>query len=335
MSFDFKNVKFEKVSCPICNSQKKLRNVFSAPDRINNLPGIFSVQECTQCGMVIQNPRVKEEFIKHYYPETMNYLNTKTETKSDFALWVEKNIFINFFDYFNLGRKNFLKKIILLPAYIYLYRHQSIPKYKDNGNLLEIGCSTGVRLKRLQDYGWNTQGVEMSERASHLAKKENGLNVVTGSIDDFDFKPESFDVIIMDMVLEHLYNPLSVIEKISNWLKKDGELIFSIPYFHGTEFKIFKQHTYTLHLPNHIVFFNKKSLRAILKNKFSDTKFIFQHFDRDFVASAHYKFIETNSIVYKIISQNKPLRWLIIKPLVLLLSFVGKTSRVTVFAKKK
>ena len=41
-------------------------------------------------------------------------------------------------------------------------------------------------------------------------------------------------------------------------IKPSGQLIFSIPYFEGLEYKWFKEYTYSLHLPNHITFLNKK-----------------------------------------------------------------------------
>lgn len=44
----------------------------------------------------------------------------------------------------------------------------------------------------------------------------------------------------MSMVLEHLYYPFESLENITYWLKPGGQLIFSIPYFEGFEFRFLK-----------------------------------------------------------------------------------------------
>ncbi|MFA7209287.1 MAG: class I SAM-dependent methyltransferase [Parcubacteria group bacterium] len=276
-----------------------------------------------------------EKYIGLYYPESMGYFNPIEKESSIITKLIEKEVLINYYDYKNLGEKNIINKIIFYPAYIYLYKHRSLPKYRINGRILEIGCSNGIKLKKLKDIGWDTKGIEPSCKASEDARNNKGLDVETGSIFDFDFPEKSFDVIILDMVLEHLYNPHKALKKISKWLRPDGQLIFSIPYFNGVEYKFFKKYSYGLQLPNHITFFNKNSISRLLKKDFKKISYSFHHFDRDIIASSHYKYEETGSRLYKFIAQNKLFRWSAIKPFVLLLSFLGKTSRVTIFAIKK
>ncbi len=331
---NFSKIKFEDVKCPICKSERNLTRLFSAPDRLTNLPGIFYLARCQKCTLVFQTPRPKERYICSYYPDTIGYFNPKAETSSKLSQKIDILLLINFYNYNNLGKANFLLKILLIPLFTTLYRHHSIPQFKNNGKLLEIGCSNGNKLKKLTRLGWNTTGIEINNSSANNARKQ-GLEVKTGSIFDFNFKKQYFDVIILDMVLEHLYDPALVLKNLTSWLKPGGELIFSIPYFEGTEFKIFKEYSYGLQLPTHITFFNKKTIHTLLKKDFTRIKFAFHHFDRDIVASAHYKYTSTNSFFYKVIAYNKFIRWAFIKPLVFILSILQKTSRVTIFATKK
>ena len=335
MLFDFKKVEFETVKCITCNSDKNLVKLFSAPDRLNKLPGAFYLVKCKKCGLVFQNPRPTEKYIKYYYPESTGYFNSSETKQSKLSAFMEKEILVNFYNYNNLGRKNIVKKVLFCPIYIYFFKHQSIPQHKKDGTLLEIGCSNGIRLKKLKDIGWKIKGIEPSSKASEIARIKRNLDVETGSIFDFDFPEKSFDAIILDMALEHLYNPDIAIQKISKWIKPGGQLIFSIPYFNGIEYKLFKEYSYGLQLPTHITFFNKESIFYFLKDNFNKIKIIFHHFDRDVVASAGYKYQDTHRIFYRFISSNKAFRFIIIKPLVYILSIFKKTSRVTVFAIKK
>jgi SAM-dependent methyltransferase len=200
--------------------------------------------------------------------------------------------------------------------------------------LLEIGCSTGIKLKWFQNIGWEVSGIEPNRKAADVAIK-NGLSVNCGSVFDVDFPEQSYDVIIMDMVLEHLHDSVGALSLVSKWLKKDGQLIFSIPTFDGVEFKIYKDYAYPLQLPCHMVFFGKKNLEALLSGKFKDIRLVYQHVDRDFIASAFYRYREQGRFLDGIISRNKLVRVLLIKPLSLLLSVFSRTSRVTVFARKQ
>lgn len=332
MSFDFASVKFEEVTCLICKSNDHIEKLFIAKDLLCGLPGEFNVVKCLGCGLVFQNPRPQEQFIGNYYPDDLGYFNTQNENGG--ISFLSKKILTNFYAYTNLGKKKIVEKILLFPLYIYLYKHRSIPQYRKNGTLLEIGCSDGLALKKLQELSWQTKGIEMNSKAARYARDSRDLDVESGAVSNFKFKPESFDVIILDMVLEHLYNPDKTMKEIISWLKKDGELIFSIPYFGGLEFKVFKQYSYGLQLPTHITFFNKNSLYHILKG-FQKIHFSFHHFDRDVVASAQYRYDARGSILDKFIATNKLFRILIIKPSVFILSLLGKTSRVTVFARKQ
>jgi len=136
------------------------------------------------------------------------------------------------------------------------------------------------------------------------------------------------------MALEHLYCPDRAISKITKWLKPGGQLLFSIPYFEGFEFRVFKSYAYGLHLPNHLYFFNKSHIRGLLGSSYRKIRFVFHRFDRDIVASSHYRYQSVGSPLLKLVAYSRPVRYLIVKPFVFFLSLFGWSSRVTVFAIK-
>jgi len=325
--------------CPYCASGKI--NVFlTAPNRLTNKKGVFFLSKCADCGLVFQSPRIKEEYIGDYYTNELGYyhLPPRNKERKVFFSFIKKFVYhqtlINHYNYINLGKQNiFLKTITSL-----FKRKMKIglmPNFVKNGNLLEIGCSHGGRLEELKNIGWNVLGVEMNKKSAEFAQKEKGLNIQIKKIEELSFKKNSFDVVIMSMVLEHLYDPLGTLKRITSWLKPDGQLLFSIPYFEGFEFSVFREYSYGLQLPTHITFFNKKSLEAYLNQLgYEDIGFYFQYFDRDIVASTGYKYADTGKWLYRLISSNKAFRRLAIKPFVFILSLFGKTSRVSILAFK-
>lgn len=312
---------FERLNkCPYCKSEEnKHKMILVTTDLLNKLPGIFQLKKCSECGLVFQNPRVCEKDIHLYYPETMGYYNpVKIKSKR-----------------YKIFLKNFLLKYSKRFRRIRLY-----PDFLNNlkeAKLLEIGCAHGQRLEELYNVGWkNSIGIEIDRRSFEYAMNIRKMNVINTRIEDFNIEKEEYDVIILSMVLEHLYDPFKSLIKITNGLKPGGQLIFSIPYFEGVEYRLFKTYSYGIQLPTHMTFFNKKILNEFLSSiGYKDIKFYFQSFERDITASAMNRYDATGSILYKVIGSNKIIKKLLIKPILFLLSLLGKTGRVTVYAKRK
>jgi SAM-dependent methyltransferase len=347
MNRGFKDVKYEKLSeCPYCNS-KNLKIIMKSKDFLNNLPGEFYLSKCGNCGLVFQNPRIREEYISIYYPDDAGYY-TPQNLQSNSILSpnaymgnILKHCLINHFGYIHLGESNAFWKILSIP-FVRLLKINMIPYYVKYGHLLEIGCSHGHMLDKFKRLGWNVYGVEPHNDSAEYAKKVRGLNVANKRIEDVDFENDfgvdKFDVIIMNMVLEHLYNPFYTLKIITERLKPNGQLIFSIPYFEGIEFNIYREYCYGMHLPTHMFFLNKKIIEDYLTGLgYANIKFYFHFFDRDLVASSKYMYMENPSgfnLLLKQTLHNKLFRRFFIKPFVLLLSLLGKTSRITVYAEK-
>jgi SAM-dependent methyltransferase len=95
-----------------------------------------------------------------------------------------------------------------------------------SGAVLDIGCGTGSFLatdkhsiKVFKNY--TLFGIEISKIASELAA-ENGISI----INECDMVDDTYDVIIMRGVIQHLPNPLDMISKCYRSLKPGGRLIF-------------------------------------------------------------------------------------------------------------
>ena len=56
------------------------------------------------------------------------------------------------------------------------------------GVALDVGCSMGIVLDQLRQRGWTPYGVDVSAYATEYARREFGLNVFTGTLDDVDYR---------------------------------------------------------------------------------------------------------------------------------------------------
>lgn len=111
-------------------------------------------------------------------------------------------------------------------------RPEMIPFYPKNGkNVLDVGCGNGIFAKHLKETkNIEAWGLEMSEKNAILASQVLDKVLIGTCEDKIDELPNNyFDAIYFNDILEHIYNPQEVLERIKIKLKDDGVIISSIP----------------------------------------------------------------------------------------------------------
>ena len=106
---------------------------------------------------------------------------------------------------------------------------EKIRRFKPCGSLLDVGTGIGTIMEVASAKGYTVKGVEVSKWASAYAREEKGLDVVPGTLEEAHFTDESFDVIVLNHVLEHVENPKSLMAEIHRILKDDGVLAIWVP----------------------------------------------------------------------------------------------------------
>ena len=105
-----------------------------------------------------------------------------------------------------------------------------LEKFAVNPNirLLDYGCGPGDMLLECQAHGIDCVGIDNSERSVKLAA-ERGLSILQGDIDSLPTELGNFDIIFLQSVIEHVQNPLELVEKLKLRLKDNGVLVLSAP----------------------------------------------------------------------------------------------------------
>ncbi|MBS0286036.1 MAG: bifunctional 2-polyprenyl-6-hydroxyphenol methylase/3-demethylubiquinol 3-O-methyltransferase UbiG [Proteobacteria bacterium] len=100
-------------------------------------------------------------------------------------------------------------------------------------HVLDIGCGGGILTEALCQFGPSVWGVDQSEKALNIAKDHAKMlknpphyELTTAETLAKQY-PHSFDVITCMEMLEHVPDPLSVIEACANLLKPGGHLFLS------------------------------------------------------------------------------------------------------------
>jgi SAM-dependent methyltransferase len=138
-----------------------------------------------------------------------------------------------------------------------------IKKYKQRGNVLDVGCATGFFLEAARTAGFTPFGVELSDYSSKIAKRKFGEEAVfEGVLEDWPFTEPRMDVIAMSDLLEHVKDPHSVMEKTRELLKDDGIVVIMTPDTDSLTHRLMKE-KWVHYKIEHLFYFNRKSIRLL------------------------------------------------------------------------
>jgi 2-polyprenyl-3-methyl-5-hydroxy-6-metoxy-1,4-benzoquinol methylase len=147
-------------------------------------------------------------------------------------------------------------------------RIEELCRVRTSGKLLEIGAGTGAFLNECKTKGWEVTGTELGTKNAAFAKSQFGLDLLHSDIIALGLPNESFDVIHINHVLEHLVDPPKYLAEFNRLLKRGGLLIVEVPNEFRDLVYILRgllgvDQTYKVPTP-HLFFFSPRSLcRAI------------------------------------------------------------------------
>ncbi|OGW62561.1 MAG: hypothetical protein A2V83_07395 [Nitrospirae bacterium RBG_16_64_22] len=141
-------------------------------------------------------------------------------------------------------------------------------------DLLDVGCGTGVFLDMVRKKGWRGRGIEVSPTAARYARDVFGLDVIEAGIESWPGDGETYDVVTMFDVLEHLRDPIEAVRKIRNRLREGGILVLEVPNQEGLLDRAadvfyhlgWRKPVSALYNLHHIFYFNARSLSRLLRN---------------------------------------------------------------------
>jgi 2-polyprenyl-3-methyl-5-hydroxy-6-metoxy-1,4-benzoquinol methylase len=194
--------KNELPCCPVCNSSQ-IGDRWPAW-RIN---GEKTILWCAACGFGWQHPLPTPEEIRYYYDKYPTYNIHGVNEKETSSLK-------------RIGRIN-----------------QLVPS---RGRLLDIGSGLGSFLKVAQEDGWDAVGIEPQKSAALHCRSQLGATVHFGTIENCNFEKESFDVVTLWDVWEHVHDPLIFLDNCVSLLSPGGVLALSVPNTSGLPARIFK-----------------------------------------------------------------------------------------------
>lgn len=224
--------------CPWCGSNKAQINLWLKDEFLTKKD--FHICECLNCGLLYTMPRPSKEKIGAYYKSDEYY--SHQENKKGFVPRLYEAI----------------KKINLKHKFRLASRDLPV------GKLLDIGCGVGDFLHLAEHNGWQCTGVEPSEEAREIARQRIKGDLLYS--EDLEQLPDqSFDLITMWHVLEHVDDLKWQVAQLQRLIKPNGRIVIAVPNYRSYDGRFYNAYWAAYDVPRHLNHFNKTVLTKIFK----------------------------------------------------------------------
>jgi 2-polyprenyl-3-methyl-5-hydroxy-6-metoxy-1,4-benzoquinol methylase len=198
------------------------------------IPDPFDFYECKNCKLLQIDPVPVNKLSVIYPSNYYSFVLHKKGMVDKIKEWMDKRLF-----------KKILKRL------------------KGDIKILDVGGGSGWLLNVIRSISERikfTQVVDLDSNAEKLAK-ENGHEYFCGRIEDFE-TTQKFDFVLLLNLIEHVENPLAVLNKIEHILTDQGIILIKTPNYDSLDARLFKNWG-GLHCPRHWVLFSKKSFAKL------------------------------------------------------------------------
>ncbi|HXB44992.1 MAG TPA: class I SAM-dependent methyltransferase [Puia sp.] len=226
-------------ACPCCGSLV-LHKALVAKDNLVSEKE-FEIWQCADCTLRFTQNVPDENTISEFY-QSADYISHSGTNKGAI------NRLYHFVRKLTLADK---RRLILSVTQI------------DNGSLLDIGAGTGAFVSHMQSNGWQATGLEPDEAARQNALAVNKVNLLTPDA-LFAFPADSFEVITLWHVLEHIHNLHDYVEQLKKILKPGGNIFIAVPNYTSYDGGFYKGFWAAYDVPRHLYHFSPEAMFQLL-----------------------------------------------------------------------
>lgn len=143
--------------------------------------------------------------------------------------------------------------------------------------LLDVGCGSGAGLEAAESVGFAAHGIDTSVAAIHLCR-ERRLSAEVRSVDDSQLG-DTWAVVTMWDVLEHIADPVAFISAVHARLKPGGFLVIKVPTVSAQGARAILRFAprfgvMALQVPEHLNYFTRQSLSLLLEGSSFDMEHV-------------------------------------------------------------
>lgn len=234
----------EQVLCPGCGGSAFERITESRDYDYFTTDNLFTIVRCSACSLLYLNPRPCLSELSRIYPD-------------EYSAYHFSNI-----------KNPLIRKARNLMQSKKAYRIlKCIEDSTDIPRILDVGCGSPALLNLLRDSSRKKIDLYGNDFNPEIIKsiREAGFEAVEGNFESVIWPKEFFDVIVMNQVIEHLFDVAGVLKKIHELLKDNGTLFIETPSEEGLDARVFRHnHWGGYHVPRHLAIFNPRTIESTL-----------------------------------------------------------------------
>ena len=247
--------------CLICNTAGEIAfnqlkdQLFSAPEK-------WSLSQCPNCKLIWLNPYPAEDELGKLYQSYYTHENIRKNFLSKLVSFFESDV-LHSLGYQTSGRAIVGSIIPFFKEYVAL---GIMGVKKSWGNkLLDVGCGNGEYLNKMKNLGWEVEGQETDPKAAQFANEKYKLKIHVGDLLGTNLPTETFDVVTLNHVIEHVIDPEKLLSECYRILKPGGRLVLLTPNVESLGYKLFRQNWRGLEVPRHMAVFSVSNLGVLVK----------------------------------------------------------------------
>ena len=228
----------DRNNCPLCGLEEEQNSKILASDQ-------WYLIKCSECSFVYMPVVPVYERMKEELAWEKNFSKTKN-------IKVSKKI------------RRYIKGLIKRNKLLYL-----LEKYIDKGNILDIGCGSGVKFNDIPNK-YTPFGIDISLISANEAKKNfekrGGTAVCAPAISVLrEYGENKFSGAILRSYLEHEHEPVKVLNELKKTIKKDGIVIIKVPNYASINRFVRGKNWCGYRFPDHVNQFTPNTLKKMIK----------------------------------------------------------------------
>jgi SAM-dependent methyltransferase len=226
-------------SCAVCRSTELEPYLSGLRDRNYANPVTVDMRRCRNCQTVQQHPLPSADEAIAFYPGSYVHYNPAPGGLTDRLIRRQMR-----------GTVDLLRRLGAAPGQ----------------RLLDIGSGGGRGLTAIRDdLQMDVIGIEPNAQAARNAAQAYGLNVLAGTFPHQAVGPATVDFVRINHVIEHVPDPIHLLNEIWTALKPGGWVIGETENLDCPSHRMFGRHWSLLHPPYHTFLFNTVALTEVFR----------------------------------------------------------------------
>lgn len=152
---------------------------------------------------------------------------------------------------------------------------EALGRHLPTGRVVDVGCSTGLLVRKLLDHGYEAEGIELNAESAAWGRANYDIIIHSKPLEECPYGPESLDGILFTDVLEHTQHPRDFLKEAGTRLVPGGIALVTFPdiwsidsTYHYLLSKIFRRDWLwgNCHVPLHVWEFTKSTAVACFES---------------------------------------------------------------------